>query len=92
MLEAEHERILERTWQLAGHASALREPGSYLTCEAGTQPVLVVRGKDGKLRAFRNVPALRLPRAQRLGPMRKGDPVSLPRLDLPPRRVTDRDA
>jgi Rieske 2Fe-2S family protein len=55
VLEAEHERILERTWQLAGHASALREPGRYVTCEAGTQPVLVVRGKDGKLRAFRNV-------------------------------------
>jgi choline monooxygenase len=55
VLEAEHERILERTWQLAGHVSALAEPGSYITCQAGTQPVLVVRGKDGRLRAFRNV-------------------------------------
>jgi choline monooxygenase len=55
LLEAEHERILERTWQLAGHVSKLAEPGSYLTTSAGTQPVLVVRGKDGELRAFRNV-------------------------------------
>ena len=55
VLEAEHERIFERTWQLAGHSSALREPGRYITCQAGTQPVLVVRAKDGKLRAFRNV-------------------------------------
>ena len=55
MLEAEHERIFERTWQLAGHVSQLSEPGSYLTAKAGTQPVLVVRAEDGKLRAFRNV-------------------------------------
>jgi choline monooxygenase len=54
VLEAEHERILERNWQLAGHVSQLPEPGSYLTTKAGTQPVLVVRGKDGNLRAFRN--------------------------------------
>jgi choline monooxygenase len=55
VLDAEHELILERTWQLAGHVSEVSEPGSYLTTVAGTQPVLVVRGKDGKLRAFRNV-------------------------------------
>jgi choline monooxygenase len=35
--------------------SALAEPGSYVTAQAGSQPVLVVRGKDGELRAFRNV-------------------------------------
>jgi choline monooxygenase len=35
--------------------SRLDQPGSYLTTQAGTQPVLVVRGKDGELRAFRNV-------------------------------------
>jgi phenylpropionate dioxygenase-like ring-hydroxylating dioxygenase large terminal subunit len=55
VLDSEHERILERSWQLAGHVSRLSEPGDYLTAEAGTQPVLVVRGKDGELRAFRNV-------------------------------------
>ena len=55
VLDAEQERILERSWQLAGHVSQLAEPGSYMTAAAGTQPVLVVRGKDGKLRAFRNV-------------------------------------
>jgi choline monooxygenase len=55
VLEAEQERILERSWQLAGHVSELPDAGSYLTAVAGTQPVLVVRGKDGELRAFRNV-------------------------------------
>ncbi|MGH2988240.1 MAG: aromatic ring-hydroxylating oxygenase subunit alpha [Solirubrobacterales bacterium] len=54
MLAAEHERILERSWQLAGHVASLSKPGSYLTTAAGSQPALVVRGKDGELRAFRN--------------------------------------
>ena len=55
ILEAEHEEILERTWQLAGHVSQLPEPGSYLTARAGTQQVLIVRAESGELRAFRNV-------------------------------------
>jgi Rieske 2Fe-2S family protein len=55
LLEAEQELIFERTWQLAGHVSALQKPGSYITCQAGTQPVVVVRDQDRGLRAFRNV-------------------------------------
>jgi Rieske 2Fe-2S family protein len=54
-LEAELELIFERTWQLAGHVSGLPRPGSYLTATAGTQPVLVLRDEDGRLRAYRNV-------------------------------------
>jgi choline monooxygenase len=55
LLEAEQELIFERTWQLAGHVSALPQTGSYLTANAGTQPVLVVRDEHGELRAYRNV-------------------------------------
>jgi Rieske 2Fe-2S family protein len=55
VLEAEQELIFERTWQLAGHVSALPGAGSYLTTSAGTQPVLVVRDEAGELRAYRNV-------------------------------------
>jgi choline monooxygenase len=54
-LAQEQQRIFERTWQLAGHVSQLPRPGSYLTAQAGTQPVLVVRDEDGEIRAFRNV-------------------------------------
>jgi choline monooxygenase len=55
-LEAlEQELIFERTWQLVGHVSALPSPGSYVTGWAGNQPLLVVRGEEGELRAFRNV-------------------------------------
>ncbi len=53
--EREQRLIFERTWQLAGHISKLPQPGSYVTCWAGNQPVLVVRDEEGELRAFRNV-------------------------------------
>ena len=43
VLALEDERIFSRTWQFAGHISQLPEPGTYLTANAGTQPVLVVR-------------------------------------------------
>jgi choline monooxygenase len=55
LLEAEQRLIFERTWQLAGHVSELPRPGSYVTAQAGSQPVLVVRNQDGALRAYRNV-------------------------------------
>ena len=53
--EAEQRLIFERTWQLAGHISKLPRPGSYITTQAGNQPVLVVRDEHGELRAYRNV-------------------------------------
>jgi choline monooxygenase len=53
--EAEQRLIFERTWQLAGHVSALPGPGSYMTARAGSQPVLVVRDEHHRLRAYRNV-------------------------------------
>jgi choline monooxygenase len=55
ILEQELETIFARTWQYAGHVGDLPEPGSYLTATAGDQPVLVLRGDDGEIRAFRNV-------------------------------------
>ena len=55
VLERELDRLFQRTWQYAGHAGDLPDPGSYTTALAGDQPVLVLRGEDGELRAFRNV-------------------------------------
>ena len=55
LLDVEQESIFERTWQLAGHVSALPNAGSYVTTRAGSQPVLVVRDEDNELRAFKNV-------------------------------------
>lgn len=55
LMGREQELIFGRTWQLAGHVSSLSRPGSYLTASAGSEPVLVVRDEDHRLRAYRNV-------------------------------------
>jgi Rieske 2Fe-2S family protein len=55
ILRRELGTIFSRTWQYAGHVGDLPEPGSYVTATAGDQPVLVLRGDDGEIRAFRNV-------------------------------------
>ena len=55
LLALEQELIFGRTWQLAGHVSSLPLPGSYMTCNAGSEPVLVVRDEEHRLRAYRNV-------------------------------------
>ena len=55
VIALEQERIFDRHWQLAGHVSALPQPGSYLTTQAGDQPILVVRDAEGEVGAFRNV-------------------------------------
>ena len=52
---ADREWIFARTWQGIGHAAQVAEPGAFLTEEIGGEPVIVVRGKDGVLRAFHNV-------------------------------------
>jgi Rieske 2Fe-2S family protein len=55
LAELEEERIFARSWQLVAHVSQLPKAGDYLTGTAGSQPVLVLRDDDGRLRAFRNV-------------------------------------
>ena len=53
--ESELQRIFYRTWQYACHTSALAVQGAYIVCDIGEQSVLVLHGKDGRLRAFHNV-------------------------------------
>ena len=53
--EIDQSAILRRTWQWVCHAEKLRESGSYVTASIDNQPILIVRDKDGELRAFYNV-------------------------------------
>ena len=55
MLEREHEAVFARSWQLVAHREQLVEPGDHVVEMIGKVPILVVRGKDGVLRAFPNV-------------------------------------
>lgn len=67
VLEEENRRVFERTWQLAGRLEQVREPGQYFTTTIGNEPVLVVRGADGVLRAMSNVCR------HRAGPIARGE-------------------
>lgn len=47
--------ILEKTWLHLAHSSTLPKPGSYKTFTIANHSVLLIRGKDGVLRAFHNI-------------------------------------
>jgi len=51
----EQQRIFQRSWCYVAHASELPAPGSYLTDRVAGQPVLLLRDREGALRAFYNV-------------------------------------
>jgi choline monooxygenase len=54
-LRLEQERVFARSWQYAGRAAEVAEPGSFLSADCAGVPVVVVRDRDGVLRAFLNV-------------------------------------
>jgi choline monooxygenase len=54
-LRREQERIFRAAWTYACPAAWVREPGEFVACAAGNVPLIVVRGRDGTLRAFVNV-------------------------------------
>lgn len=51
----ELEKVFARTWQYACHGAEIAEPGSYATFRIGDQGLFVIRGEDGRARAFYNV-------------------------------------
>jgi choline monooxygenase len=66
MLEIERGKIFRRTWQLVGTLSqpcgevngvkrTIADPETYFTAEVAGEPIVVVRDKEGTLRAFSNV-------------------------------------
>lgn len=55
LYEFEIENVLLKHWHCVGHHSQIREPGEYLIYEFEKESVIVIRGKDGKIRALSNV-------------------------------------
>ena len=53
--ELENRTVFSRSWQMAGRAVQVAEPGQYITDELANEPLLVLRGDDSRLRAFFNV-------------------------------------
>ena len=51
----EQNAVFPHSWQWVCHIEKLREPGAYVTTTIAGQSIMVVRDKDGTLRAFYNV-------------------------------------
>ncbi|MEA2316154.1 MAG: choline monooxygenase [Solirubrobacteraceae bacterium] len=55
ILEIEREVIFRPAWRFGGLLKDVAEPGQFMTRTVGNTPVVIVRGRDGELRAFVNV-------------------------------------
>ena len=51
----EVEQIFSKEWFCVGRATALANPGDYVTLELAGQPIMVIRDREGTLRAQSNV-------------------------------------
>ena len=54
-LAQEMQHIFAQDWLCAGRADALPNPGDYLTMQIAGEPVIVLRDRDGAIRAMSNV-------------------------------------
>ena len=55
MLELERRQVFARSWQLVARVDQVRDPGRFVTADIVSEPIVVVRGRDGTLRGFFNV-------------------------------------
>ena len=54
-LQAELEHVFKQDWFCVTRADALANPGDYTTLDLAGQPIMVIRDRDGQLRAQSNV-------------------------------------
>ena len=54
LFELEMQRIHERVWIYCGHETQVKKPGDYYTVQIGRQPMIMVRGIDGKVNVLYN--------------------------------------
>jgi phenylpropionate dioxygenase-like ring-hydroxylating dioxygenase large terminal subunit len=55
LLDLEKEHVFRNHWQIVGHVSDVPNAGDYLAMDVVGERALVVRGKDGVVRAFHNM-------------------------------------
>src|SRR5438105_15934561 len=55
LLERERQSLFGKSWQIVGRRDQVAIAGDYFTAQLVGEPLLVVRGSDGVLRAFYNV-------------------------------------
>jgi len=53
--DLERSTVFKNNWLIAARADQLRAPGDYVATTIAGEPIVVVRGADGVLRAFYNV-------------------------------------
>lgn len=53
--QAEREQVFGRNWIAVGRADQVAAEGQFFAIEIAGEPIVVVRGSDGELRAFYNV-------------------------------------
>ena len=53
--ELERLNVFSKTWQLIARTDEVRSPGQFIATTVAGEPIVVVRGNDGALRAFFNV-------------------------------------
>ncbi len=55
VFERETTRIFDSAWHLAGLTTNLAEPGDYFVADVERENLIVLRDRDGRIRAFHNV-------------------------------------
>ncbi len=54
LFQVELEQIWYKDWLFAGHDCEIAKPGSYFTMQVGAYPIIVLRDRQGQVRAFHN--------------------------------------
>jgi phenylpropionate dioxygenase-like ring-hydroxylating dioxygenase large terminal subunit len=55
LLRLELERVLKPSWQIVCHVNSIPKAGDFQTFDLGPESVMVLRDRDGSIRAFHNV-------------------------------------
>ena len=53
--ESDLDLIFKRQWVFVGHSCQIKEAGEFFTVTIGKDPLILIRGDDGEIRALHNV-------------------------------------